>query len=113
MTFPGGSDTLLDSRGISVCVCPTQDPSRHRAILGTAFFALRHQRGAAGQENHLKCPRPGRHSAHCISTAQDCCTGKVAHAQECCGMSGIGEGKRRSLVSHGLDPGSQWPWETQ
>lgn len=40
MTFPGGSDTLLDSRGISVRVCPTQDPSRHRAVLGTAFFTL-------------------------------------------------------------------------
>uniref|UniRef100_A0A8C2RT29 adenylate cyclase n=1 Tax=Capra hircus TaxID=9925 RepID=A0A8C2RT29_CAPHI len=26
--------------GISVCVCPTQDPSRHRAVLGTAFFTL-------------------------------------------------------------------------
>lgn len=23
-----------------MCVCPTQDPSRHRAVLGTAFFTL-------------------------------------------------------------------------
>uniref|UniRef100_A0A8C2RSY0 adenylate cyclase n=1 Tax=Capra hircus TaxID=9925 RepID=A0A8C2RSY0_CAPHI len=36
----GPLDTLLDSDGISVCVCPTQDPSRHRAVLGTAFFTL-------------------------------------------------------------------------